>query len=81
MVTSGQLWGAALTIIVSLVTLMVKLHLQNRQDAAADRKAQRERDIRWDMILREHPNHSHGDLGGEDTGLKKGNIRYAKSSA
>lgn len=80
-VTAGQFWGAVLALAVSIIGTMIKMHLQNRADAAKDREAQRERDIKWDTILIEHPIHSHCDIGPDETQLRKGSIRYAKHSA
>jgi hypothetical protein len=76
-VTPGQLLAAVVSILGTLITM----HLQNRKDARIDREAQRDRDIKWDTILREHPIHSHCDLGDENTTLKKGYTRYAKPHA
>jgi siroheme synthase (precorrin-2 oxidase/ferrochelatase) len=80
-ITPGQFWGAIFALGVSILGTMVKMHLQNRKDAREDREKQRDRDVRWETILKEHPVHSHCDPGKDDVKLSKGNIRYAKPTA
>lgn len=82
MITAGQMWGAVVSAVVTLAGLLLTMHAQNRRDAAKDRKAQMERDLRWDIILQEYPIHGHfeGSAETKTTPLTVGGIQYPKGS-
>lgn len=62
MITAGQLWTVAGSLFSGMVLIMLGLHFQNRRDARQDRKAQHERDIKFETLLEEYGLHSHNEM-------------------